>query len=1004
MKSFYRYETQSTMDFARAWLKSNSCAEPVAFLCTNQTAGRGRGGSVWTQSRVLEAEVPRAKSALADGLREFERLSDAVMYSECLGPCTFVFPASTIRIPPTWMSLAVGCALSDAIETVYRRLKNQIDFLSLLPAERPFLAQIKWPNDLWYRPIQSTSALSQSAKKIAGILCETSYRGETLQYVSVGIGLNVLEAPADVAHAGSLLELWGVTAHQLTQMQKTTLQVLLAEEVSRELKDYLCTPRTAEQLRMLTLDRSLPLGTPLSVNKGETVGKFAGLTTDGGLLLEGLREPLVAGDVVFSPEAGEHLPAELAKGFESDFARLCLDFGNSFIHWRIECASEIRSGVTPWCDVDKKSLTQMKLFRRLRMTSEIVQCLGAIKQVELVWADVATDSLSRQLIRVLEDILATECAGREIALYPLSSGEILKANGVEADYAEGQMGVDRALHVWFASQLARRNEESVAVFSFGTAFTGIVVDHSGKLIESFILPGLGLSLSTLHSKTARLPLLRLPDELPAVLCEPPFSTQQSILNGVSLQIHGIVSTVAKIHAVSSVVLTGGDAASAVKIVSGAGAPQAIIESDLVLKAMSQFVASQKLSRFRMEKESIEGAGGPPEKVLQSMLRARLSKRRSQRVALDRVHFRRLGGRLEHVGVGLRIDRHLGEKFKFHTRDIWQERVNIGEVMVEQNSPKNHESDSPPEKLINIKSTYILKQGDQIWLFHPPEYEPDMATHVEIVHDDGDAAVFCKPGNLVVHAAGLYGKNTFIEIAKRMGYADTAPVHRIDRETSGLLVCARSTPLRRELSLSFRDSSVKKMYLAVTRGRQEVPAQFRINFPIGSAVGSRIRLKLWHNEDDGLEALTHCVHLAGVDDYSLFACLPQTGRTNQIRVHLAAIGHWIVGDKMYHPDEDVFLKFYEEGYTEFVAEKAELPRHWLHNTGIQFLGSPHLSVGQSPVIAPLTEDLLLHEPTLKLLRQAGLPLKPQMQLEAFAALFKQLLKIDFSQAPVIEPEA
>ena len=1004
MKSFYRFETDSTMNFARCWLKAQACAEPVAFLCTKQTAGRGRGGSVWAQNLNSQSPAEQAEGTFSDNPSEFDSFSDAVEHASYFGPCTFVFPASFIQIPVTWVSLAVGCALSDAIVTVYRRLKNQIEFLSILPSETPYDAKIKWPNDLWLCSTQTASSLRHTGKKMAGILCETSFRGDELQYVSVGIGLNVLAAPTEVAHAGCLFDLWGIRPQQLTQAQKTKVQILLAEEISRELKDYLNTARTAEQLRMLTLDRSLPLGTKLSVNKGETVGLFAGLSGDGGLLLEGRSDPIIAGDVAFVPESGEQAPVENSKSLDANLARVCLDFGNSFVHWRIEIAQENWSGSTPWSEIDKKSLTQPKLFRRMKMTSDIIQSLGKIKQVEMVWADVAIDTLSRQFVRALEDILVSECSGREIALYPLLSEEILKAAGVEADYSEGQMGVDRALHVWFAAQLARRNEEVVAVFSLGTAFTGIVVDHSGRLVESFILPGLGLSLSTLHSKTARLPLLRLPDALPPVFCEPPFSTQQSILRGVALQTHGVVSAVGSVHGVSTFVLTGGDAAAALKIISDAGDHQTVLDTDLVLKTMSQFVADQKLSRFRLEQEATEGAGGPPEKVLQSMLRARLSKRRSQRVALDRIHFRRLGGRLEHVGVGLRIDRHLGEKFKFHTRDIWQERVNIGEVMVEQNSPKNHETDAPPETLINIKSTYVLKQGDQIWLFHPPEYEPDMATHVEIVHDDGDAAVFCKPGNLVVHAAGLYGKNTFIEIAKRMGYADAAPVHRIDRETSGLLVCARSTPLRRELSLSFRDSSVKKMYLAVTRGSTPVPSQFRVNFPIGSAEGYRIRLKLWHNTRDGLDALTHCVHLAGFEDYSLFACLPQTGRTNQIRVHLAAIGHWIVGDKMYHPDEDVFLKFYEEGYTEFVAEKAELPRHWLHNTGIQFMASPHLSVGRSPVIAPLTEDLLLHEPTIKLLQQAGLPQEPQKQTEAFAALFKQMLKIDFAQAPVMQPEA
>lgn len=998
MKSFFCHETTSTMDWARAWLKAHSCTEPVAFLCMKQTAGRGRGGSVWTQGESSDS----AHNAAAPVVSEFAYFAQAVRHAGQVGPSTFVFPAPLIQIPSSWMSLAVGCALSDALETVYRRLKNQLDFFSILPSDKPFDIKIKWPNDVWLWSTDSARSAKMSGKKIAGILCETSFRGDALQYVSVGIGLNVLSAPVNVAHAGSLLEVWGLTLQRLTQQQKVTLQVLLAEEMERELRDYLCTPRTAEQLRMLALDRSLPMGTRLVVNKGEATGLFAGLTLEGGLLLEGHDEPVVSGDVAFLENLNGSEQLDTPKTLDSDLARLCVDFGNSFIHWQVEVQQEIQKGSVAWSDVDKKSLTNLRLFRRIQVVDEIIHCVGAKKQVELVWADVAIDSQSRQFIRALEDALASECAGREIALYPLSSEEILQASGVEADYVSGQMGVDRALHVWFASEMARRDVKSVAVVSLGTAMTGVVVSGDGRLIESFILPGVGLGLAALHSKTARLPLVRMPERLPALQVEPPFSTQQSILRGVLLQLRGIISTIAQTHSVSTVILTGGDSEAAATLFSDLDSCQITVERELVLKTMSQYVAEQKLSRFRMEKEAAEGAGGPPEKVLRSMLRARLSKRRSQRVAMDRVHFRRLGGRLEHVGVGLRIDRHLGEKFKFHTRDIWQERVNIGEVMVEQNSPKNHESDAPPETLINIKSTYILKQGDQIWLFHPPEYEPDMATHVEVVHDDGDAAVFCKPGNLVVHAAGLYGKNTFIEIAKRMGYANAAPVHRIDRETSGLLVCARSTPLRRELSLSFRDSSVKKMYLAVTRGNQLVPAQFRVNFPIGSADGSRIRLKLWHNPHDGLDALTHCVQLATYQDYSLFACLPQTGRTNQIRVHLAAIGHWIVGDKMYHPDEDVFLRFYEEGYTDFVAQKAELPRHWLHNTGIQFMASPELSVGRAPVIAPLTEDLLLHQPTLSLLREAGLPHEPRLQKEAFAALFKQLLKIDFSESPVVAP--
>jgi 23S rRNA pseudouridine1911/1915/1917 synthase len=195
-----------------------------------------------------------------------------------------------------------------------------------------------------------------------------------------------------------------------------------------------------------------------------------------------------------------------------------------------------------------------------------------------------------------------------------------------------------------------------------------------------------------------------------------------------------------------------------------------------------------------------------------------------------------------------------------------------------------------------------------------------------------------------------------------------------------------------------------MYLAVTKGTRVLPTEFRVGLPIGPAVDSRIRLKLWHNPIEGLDALTHCVRLSSWEDYSLFACMPQTGRTNQIRVHLAAIGHWIVGDKMYHPDEEAFLQFYEEGYIPAVAEKVLLPRHWLHNTAIQFCSMPESELGRSPVIAPLTEDLLIHAPTLELLRCAGLPSDFKSQKIAFAELFQRILKIDFGLTPFVVPQA
>ena len=997
------------MDLAREQIACLGLQEPFVVMSRVQTQGRGRGGSRWSQA--IDASVHPHPGMSEPQL--FASFAESVEHAQFFGPCTFVLPAAFLKIPITWLSLVAGCAITDALESVRRRLENHLEFAKCFPQKIEFEPRLKWPNDVWAWPSRtgnvSTIHSPSSAKKIAGLLCESSFRSDSLQFVTIGLGLNVLMAPDLVSHAGSVLEMWGIKSAALGPKLAQLVMRFLAEDIERELLDYLCTERSAEQLRMLTIERSLPLGTRLSVNKGEQVGAFLGLTSDGALLIDGVSSPIVAADIGFQShneaveEAHQDNRYNINSSVTAGIARICLDFGNTHIHWRCEQGNNIQRGDVDWSQLDRKVFQDQRLFVRTAFAQEILAAVGNTARIELVWSAVAHAGNSSKVAQSLESALVAMQPGREIGLCPLVADEILQAAGVAADYASEQMGVDRALQAWSAVKAVQEKRVPVAVLSLGTASTGLVIDAEGRLVESFILPGHAMSLAALHEKTARLPKVSLPQQWPSGKGEPPFSTALSILRGLLLQLRGVVASLIELHGVEQVILTGGGAIGCADLLRKEFKIEFTVDDDFVLKSMSDFFSQQTRSRYRLMSDDGESEAGLPEKVLQSMLRARLSRRRSQRVALDRKYFRRLGGRLEHVGVGLRLDRHLGERFKFHTRDVWQERVDIGEVLIEQNSPKNHTSDEAPSTLINIKSTYVLKHGDQIWLFHPPEYEPDMMTHVEVVYDDGDAAVFCKPGNLVVHAAGLYGKNTFIEITKKMGYGNAAPVHRIDRETSGLLVCARSTPLRRDLSLSFRDASVKKMYLAVTRGQTHVPEQFRIDFPIGPAAGSRIRLKLWHNSAEGLDALTHCVRLAQWQDYSLFACMPQTGRTNQIRAHLAALGQWIVGDKMYHPDEEVFLHFYEEGFTDFVSENVLLPRHWLHNTGIQFFSRPDCRLGRAPVIAPLTEDLLVHEPTLELLKAAGLPVDPAEQKTAFAELFTRMLGIDFSKTPVVRPE-
>ncbi len=391
---------------------------------------------------------------------------------------------------------------------------------------------------------------------------------------------------------------------------------------------------------------------------------------------------------------------------------------------------------------------------------------------------------------------------------------------------------------------------------------------------------------------------------------------------------------------------------------------------------------------------------PSHALISSMLKARMSGRLENPQAPRLENFRRIGGRIEN-SLQERLDTHLSHRFKFHCREDWYHRVALGEVMIERNSPKEPQRGHQPI-LIKVKPTYRMKNYDQIWLFHPPEYEPTSLFEIDVVYDNGDICIFSKPPNLVIHAAGLYLKNTFIEVIRKMGFGDCAPVHRIDRETSGLLVCARQTPTRRKLSEAFRSSQVRKFYLAVSKGTRALPERFRVDLPIGEPQESSIRIKMWVGGNHAQPATTNFVRLAQHGHYSLFACFPVTGRTNQIRVHLAALGHWIVGDKMYHKDEQVFIDFYEKGLTADVLRNVEFPRHMLHNTGVIFNPEAQIdSLQSSPVVTPFPSDMLEFPVIKELLKNAQIPLEKEEQMRALQEIFLNLRAWDFSQEPSLE---
>lgn len=210
----------------------------------------------------------------------------------------------------------------------------------------------------------------------------------------------------------------------------------------------------------------------------------------------------------------------------------------------------------------------------------------------------------------------------------------------------------------------------------------------------------------------------------------------------------------------------------------------------------------------------------------------------------------------------------------------------------------------------------------------------------------------KPAFLLIHPSKPDGTPTLWAALRELlafelvNGGQVSIVNRLDRETSGLVLIAKNAAAARRFGLAMERRQVEKEYLAIVRGWPEWENTI-LDAPLarqGAHGPSAIWLKQAIHEK-GAPALTEfrvenrfVRHEAGREDcFAVIRAIPRTGRTHQIRVHLAHLGHPLVGDKIYGPNEELYLRFIETGWTEELQRQLLLPRHALHSTRLRIEG-------------------------------------------------------------------
>ena len=255
-----------------------------------------------------------------------------------------------------------------------------------------------------------------------------------------------------------------------------------------------------------------------------------------------------------------------------------------------------------------------------------------------------------------------------------------------------------------------------------------------------------------------------------------------------------------------------------------------------------------------------------------------------------------------TSVGIRLDVFLTEQAEL-TRSAAQKLIEAGEITVNGSS---------------VAKNYKLRAGDVIFVMLPEpaclEAEPENIP-VDIMYEDDAVIIVNKPQGMVVHPAAGHMSGTLVNallyhaegrLSAINGVVRPGIVHRIDKDTSGILAVAKTNAAHLSLAEQIKEHSVRREYFCLARGVFQ-ETHFTVNQPIGRHPKDRKKMAI--TAKGGRTAVTHFTVLRQYDGYALLRCRLETGRTHQIRVHLASLSKPVAGDPVYGVKNEKLAKKY-----------------------------------------------------------------------------------------------